>query len=245
MQGTSRLRFAPVGGRTVLAESHVELPLQIQRPIQREDGTAVVTLLTPAGALFDGDAVQLEVVVEAGARVALRQASATHLRRSTRRGITAKLTLTVADGARCSYTPHELIPFADADYHQSVRVYLAHGAEAYLTEVVSPGRIWEHFRYRRLALRTAVFLDAQLIALDATDIVPAEADCLLALGGHTHFGTLLHLGPAIGAADADRLHERFAARRVCGSASLLPTYGVGARVLGSSAQQLLEALSDP
>jgi urease accessory protein len=227
----------------VLAASHTELPLQIQRPRQGEHGEAIVTVLTPAGALFAGDAVRLDVDVQAGASVILRQASATQLHPATQRGgITFELLLTVAAGAQCHYVPYELIPFADADYRQAVRVLLAEGAEARLTEVVTPGRLWEHFRYGRLALKTEAYLDGALILLDAQRIVPDDTDCATALGGHTHFGTLHHLGSSIGALDADRLHERFLALGVCGSASVLPAYGIAARVLGFSAQELREAV---
>jgi urease accessory protein len=239
----SRLSFAFDGTRTVLSASHAELPLQIQRPRQGDHGEAIVTLLTPAGALFAGDVVRLDVDLQPGASVVLRQASATQLHRATERGgVAFDLALTVAAGAHCRYSPLELIPFADADYCQTIRVFLADGAEARLTEVVTPGRLWEHFRYRRLALRTEVYVEGRLVVLDAQRIVPAETDCLTALGGHTHFGTLLHLGPNVGAPYADCLYDHFAAPGVCGSASLLPGYGVAARVLGHSAENLLRAL---
>jgi urease accessory protein len=227
----------------VLAASSVALPLQIQRPRQGPDGEAIVTLLTPAGALFDGDRVELHVDVQSGARVVLRQASATQLHRSTAHGISFDLWLTVAAGARCSYLPFELIPFTDADYRQTIRMDLAVGGELCLTEVVTPGRVWEHFQYRRLALRTEVRLDGELIVWDAQHIEPAELDIAAALGGYTHFATLLRLGPNVGVADADRLHERLTSRGICGSASVLPRGGIGARALGTSAYALLQGLA--
>jgi urease accessory protein len=242
LQGASKLRFTFNGTQTVLAASHTELPLQIQRPRVGPHGEAIVTLLTPAGALFGGDAVSLDVAVQSGASVVLRTASATQLHRATDRGSTFDLTMTIAAGATLRYAPFELIPFAGADYRQTIRVNLAAGAEATLTEVVTPGRLWEHFQYLHLELVTEVYLDGTLIALDAQRIVPTEMDCVTAVGGRTHFGTLLHVGPNSGAPEADRLHARFADRGLCGSASVLPTYGIAARALGSSAQGLLAAL---
>ncbi len=221
----------------------MELPLHIQRPRVGPRGEAIVTLLTPAGALFDGDRIDLYVDVQPGARAMLRQVSATQLHRSTERGITFDLTLKVASGASCHYLPLELIPFAGADYRQTIRVDLDAGGEACLTEVVSPGRVWEHFQYRRLALRTEIRCTGELVALDAQQIVPGETDMPTALMGFTHFASLLHLGPSIGAADADRLHECLAVPGICGSASILPRGGISARAVGSSAHVLLQALT--
>jgi len=227
----------------VLAESHAELPLQVQRPREGPEGEAIVTLLTPAGSLLDGDAVDLCVEVRVGAKAVLRQASATQLHGGAGAGITFTADFHVAAGASFAYLPYELIPFAGADYRQTLRLHLDHGAEALLTEVVTPGRLWERFRYKRLALRTEVRLDGQRILLDAQRIVPAEGEPASLLGGYSHFGSLLRFGPSVGASEADCLHARFAELGVCGSASLLPRYGVGARVLGTSADRLLGAMS--
>ena len=215
----------------------------MQRPRQSPSGAAIVTLLTPAGALFAGDDVELSVDIQPGARVVVRQASATQLHRSADRGIHFALRLRVGAGASCHYLPFELIPFADADYRQTIRVDVEPGGEAYLTEVVTPGRVWEHFQYRRLTLRTEVRLAGELVALDAQSIEPAKADMIAALGNSTHFGSLLHVGPDVGAAEADRLHERLAASGIRGSSSVLPVGGISARALGTSAHALLEALS--
>jgi urease accessory protein len=227
----------------VLAECFAELPLQVQRPQTGSDGQAIVTLLTPGGSLLDGDAVELTVEVRPGAHAVLRQASATQLHGGESSGITFEANVHVAAGARFSYEPYELIPFAGSSYRQTLRLSLEQGAEARLLEVVTPGRSRERFRYQRLELRTDVFLAGRRILLDAQRIVPAHTDPCPLLGGFSHFGTLLHFGADVGACDADRWHARFAELGVCGSASTLPCYGVGARVLGSSAQQLLEVLS--
>jgi urease accessory protein UreH len=225
----------------VLAESYAELPLQVQRPRAGPCGQSIVTLLTPGGSLLDGDAVDLYIDVRPGARVLLRQASATQLHGGGEVGIRFDATISVGAGASFSYLPFELIPFADSDYRQSLRLFLEHGAEAVLTEVVTPGRLWEHFGYRRLELRTEVHLDGRRILLDAQRIVPAEADVESLLAGRSHFGSVLQFGPGIDREEADCLHARLAEVDILGSASVLPSYGVGARALGTSADQLLRA----
>jgi len=226
----------------VLAESHAELPLQVQRPRRGSQGEAILTLLTPGGALFSGDVIQLRVELRAGARVVLQQVSATQLHRCDSESIRLDADFHVAAGGWLRYQPMPLIPFAGSDYRQCIRVYLEQGAEARLMEVVTPGRLWEHFQYQRLVLRTEVFLDGRRIVLDAQRIEPAHTDCQLALGGRSHFATMLHLGDRVAGEEVERLHNRLADMGVRGSASLLPIYGVGARAIGSSAEELQRAL---
>jgi urease accessory protein len=176
------------------------------------------------------------------ASVVIRQVSATKLHRCETLGIELDAEIRVAAGARFTYLPFELIPFAGSDYRQHLQLFLETGAEAVLSEVISPGRLGEHFAYRRLALRTEVWLDGRRIVLDAQRIVPAETDCALLLGGCSHFGTFLHLASNLGQPEADRLHERFQSLGVTGSASVLPNYGLGARTVGRSAETLVRAL---
>ena len=242
---STRLVFGFDGQRTVLIASHSELPLQVQRPIYRPGGEAVVTLLTPAGALFAGDRVRLHIDCRPGARVIIRQVGATKLHRGEGMGIELEAEIRVAAGARFAYLPYELIPFAGSEYRQRLRLDLQEGAQALLTEVVSPGRLGEWFGYRRLELRTEAWVGDRRVVLDAQRIVPTETDPARLLGGFTHFGTRLHLGAGLGQPDADHLHERLQQLGVTGSASVLPAYGVAARVVGTSADRLLRALYGP
>jgi urease accessory protein len=202
-----------------------------------------VTLLTPAASLLDGDAVELSVEVRAGAHVVLCQASATQLHGGNGEGSRFDAEIQVGAEASFAYLPYELIPFAGSSYRQRFRLHLDQGAEALLTEVVTPGRTWEHFRYRRLDLGTDVCLNGQRIVLDRQHLFPGETDPGLLLGGFTHFATLLHFGSSVGAEEADALHARLVDGGACGSASALPYYGIGARALGMSADELLTALA--
>ena len=208
----------------------------------RADGSAVVTLLTPAGALLDGDDIRVTVACLPGTDVTLRQTGATRLHRCPGPGIRSAIEVRIAHGARFRYLPFELIPFADSAYTQTIRLDLEPGARACVSEVVSPGRLQEHFRYRRLRLRTEAFLSGATIMVDAQQIEPGRTDCERMLGGFTHFGSLFVFGPGLGQHDADEIHERFAEYGVLGSASLLPSYGIGARVVGNNADPLLTAL---
>jgi urease accessory protein UreH len=202
-----------------------------------------VTLLTPAGALFAGDHLALAVDLRPGADVTLCQVGATRVHGAENLPIVVELNFTVAADARLRYHPGELIPFPGADYAQTIRVRLADGARASLIEVVSPGRLAEHFAYRRLVLRTDVDVDGARVLLDTLRIEPTHRDPRLALGPYTHVATGLRFAPGLAQLDADRVHDEIEARGLTGSASLLPSYGIGARLVGRAAEPLVRALS--
>jgi urease accessory protein len=216
--------------------------LLIQRPRQAPDGSAIVTLLTPAGALFAGDHVRLAVDVGPGADVTLCQVGATRVHGGNDSPIVVEIDFMVAAEGRLRYHPGELIPFAVADYSQTIRLYLQDGARASLIEVVSPGRLDEHFAYRRVELRTDAYLDGTRILLDILHLEPARSDPRLALGPYTHVATGLRFAPGLTQSDADRVHDEIGAQGAIGSASLLPSYGIGARLVGTAADPLVRAL---
>jgi len=243
LHGRTSLVFEQRGAATVLTASHWELPIQVQRAIRTEDGGALVTLLTPAAGLFGGDEARIDVECGPGTNVTICQVGATQLHKGDGHPIVCEVEVRVAADARFRYQPRELIPFVDANYRQRVRLHLQHGALAEIVEVVTPGRPETRFQYRRVDLQTEVLLDGTLVVLDAVRIEPALSDCTLLLGGFTHFGALLLLGPSLDRQDADALHACIAEEQaVCGSASLLPAYGIGVRALGHSAETLLGTL---
>jgi urease accessory protein len=214
----------------------------VQRPIVGPHGEAIITLLTPAGALLDGDVVTLEVDCGPGTDVVLRQTGATRLNRCTTGGIDVQADFRVAGDARLRVLPYELIPFAGARYTQTFRAHLQEGAEAAFLEIVAPGTLESPFAYADLALRLEAWLGDELVALDAIRIRPEQDDCERALAGFSHFGTLILLGPRFDQAAADCLHSGFEEAAVQGSASLLPSYGIGVRFIGTSADALRRAV---
>ena len=170
----------------------------------------------------------------------MSQPAATKLHACPDQLIRYSLHARVAAGAVLRYRPRELILHASAEYHQQVYLDLAPGAEAVLWEIVSPGRLYERFQYRRLVFRLEACLAGRLIALDAVRVEPGSA---AALGGFTHFASLFQFGPQLIQANADDVHARLQAAGITGSASLLPAYGLAVRLLGNSADVLRSALA--
>ena len=238
MRGGAELVFARLGDRTVLRSARSEPPLQIQRPICGPGGEAIVTLLTPTGDLLEGDAIDLQVVCEAGAEVVLRQASATRLHTCQSGDIGSSARFEVAAGARLWYLPCELIPFAKTRYCQDLRLDMAEGAQAVLREVVCPGRVWEREAARHLSLQVRVTLGDRLILVDSMRLQRPDST---ATAHRSHVASILLLGAHYAQQDADRIHDAFGHEGLIGSASLLPCYGVGGRVLANSADAIYRA----
>jgi len=238
---SSKLRFARQGERTVLLASHTELPLVVQRPLRGPAGQAVLVLLTPAGALFDGDAPGLDVWCGEDTDVTLTTAAATKLNRCDRGQISFDVHLTIGRGATLRYLPHELIPFHAASYRQRIDVDLQDQANAWLLEVVGPGASAAPFSYTRLEFETNVRHAGALVARERFGVTPASA---AQLRGHTHYGSLLVFGPGQDRAAAVALNERLACVPLpaVAAASTLPSDGVVLKMLGSTAQSVRDTL---
>jgi urease accessory protein len=193
-------------------------------------------MLTPAGALFDGDAVQLEVECGPYTDVTLTTASATKLNRCDSGEIQFAMQVRVAAGATFRYLPHELIPFRGARYRQRLSVDLHGSGQAWLLEVVTPGPSNARFAFTRLDLATRVSHDAKVVVRERFAITPDAAD---QLHRQTHYGSLLLLGSNM--PDASRLNARLGCEHHAG-ATALPSHGVGLKALGGSAHQVRQTL---
>jgi len=230
----SYLTFEYRNGHTVLAASHVELPLFVQRPLRGPHGEAVVVMLSPSGALFDGDRLDLQVTCAAGTDVTLTTASATKLNRCPRDDIRFDLHVEVRGGATFRYVPHELIPFRDTHYRQRISLDIDADARAWLLEVAGAGQTGAAFTYARLDFATTLRRDQQVVARERFCMSPETAG---QLQGRTHYAGLFALGPEWDPTSARQVNDRLACEPLAG-ASTLPGGGVVARAVGDAAQSL-------
>jgi urease accessory protein len=220
--------------------SETRLPLVVQRPLYGPHGQAVVVLLTPSGALFDGDALNLQITCGPGADVTLTTAAATKLNRCDHGGIRFDVEARVSAAATFRYLPHELIPFRGTRYQQRIEMDLDDAARAWLLEVIGPGRTDEQFTYTELGFETNVRHTGALRVRERFTLTPASA---AQLRGHTHYGSLLAFGPEMDRSAATLVNQRLACiSHGVGGASELPGSGVGLKMLGGAAQTVREAL---
>jgi urease accessory protein len=195
-------------------------------------------LLTPSGALFDGDHMCLEVRCDPDTDVTLTTAAATKLNRCDRLDIRFDLHVELAAGATFRYLPHELIPFPGARYRQRITADLGDGARAWLLEVVSAGTTGATFSYEQLGFETEVRHVGVPTAREHVVMTPRTA---AQLRGHTHSAALFAFGSEWDRSAAAAVNQRLACHPSAG-ASLLPSGGILARAVGDDAHTLREHL---
>ncbi len=194
MKGSLFLRAGIRDERTVLLESRGTYPLQVLRPhTEHAGGGLSLVILLLSGGLLDGDCLSMDVVVERGARLALRTQAATqiHSGRSEQR-----LRVTVAEDARFSYVPHAVVPHAGADYHAVTQMSLNEGAGALVADALTPGRIQfgERFAYHQVRLDLDVHRADSLIARERASIRPDAALRCAQWGNFSHVASAYMLG---------------------------------------------------
>jgi urease accessory protein len=194
VNGRLSLRAGIHADRTVLLESVGTFPLQVMRPhaVPRPAGSVSLVLLL-SGGLLDGDDVSIDVVVEPGARVALRTQAATqvHAGRSRHR-----LHAVVGEGAWLSYVPHAVVPHANADYHGQAAIAMHSNSRVLLAEALAPGRLGfgEQFAFTQVRLDLDVCCDGQLVARERGVVRPDATMRSAQFGAATHTAGVYVLG---------------------------------------------------
>jgi urease accessory protein len=194
LNGSLRLR-AVLGpnGRTVLAESSAEYPLQVTRARPCASGQSEVVVLLQSGGLLDGDAAHIDVEVDSGAKLALRTQAATQVHRGRSR---QSIDVRVAARGAFSYMPQALVPHRGADFLSETHVALDAGACALVGEVLSPGRVefGELFAYERVQIALDACIAGRLVARERAVLEPNAALRCAQFGPFSHVATAYVLG---------------------------------------------------
>jgi urease accessory protein len=250
-EGVLCLVLRRTGQRTVLQDCYFQVPLQVLRPLYLDDvGTAYIYLVSPCGGVVGGDAYTVTVVVEAGARACLTTPSATKLYAAPGAPARQRLDLTLQAGAVLEYLPEQIIPFAQAAFHQHTRVRLGAGACLVWMEIVAPGRLarGETFAYRDYDASVCIEnAYGRVLVRERTRLRPGwqRLDGAGLFEGYYYLGTFYVLveGTVLPTALVERLHAMLTDRaRLMGSATLLEHGGIAVRVLGENHTAVSAAL---
>lgn len=181
------------GARTVLAERRRYGPLAVQRPFYPEDGVCHVYLLHPPGGVVGGDALCIEVRVDAGAETVVTTPGATKFYRSGGAQASQQQHLVVADGATLEWLPMENIFFPGADVALSTRVDLHGSARVAVSEIQCLGRpaINEIFDSGYIDSRLSIYRDEIPILLERLRVGPDNRCRLSLMQGLAVGGTLV------------------------------------------------------
>jgi len=244
------LRLARREGRTVVADQFWTLPLQVMPPsYQDDDDQAYVYLLNPTGGIVQGDRLETEVVLEAGARGLLTTQSATKVYRMDAGQAEERAHLVLRGDAALEYLPDPTIPFAGARLARSTVVDLDPDSTLILTEIVAAGRVarGERFAFDRLAIDVEVRVAGEAALVDRLRLAPRDGSPARPgiWDGYDYYGTLYACSPRLDAGLAARLAALMEAGAEVYAGAGQPAPGVAiARVLGPGSEAVRGLLFD-
>ncbi|MFI5090382.1 MAG: urease accessory protein UreD [Terriglobales bacterium] len=207
--------FDQAAGRTVLAASRQQAPLQVVRAFALEDGGALAHLHNVSGGLLGGDRLELRARVGTGANAQLTTTGATRIYRPRELAADAVQSnrISVGENALLEYVPDPIIPFAGARFRQQTTIKLAPGAGLFWWEILAPGREarGELFAYDRMELKMDIWTPNRLIAAERVRLEPPmhALSSLARLGDYRYWATFyicrVGAGPKLWATAEERL----------------------------------------
>ncbi|MES2438725.1 MAG: urease accessory protein UreD [Verrucomicrobiota bacterium] len=148
-----------------------------------DQGHLVQSIVNPTAGFFDGDQLEVNIEVAAGAKLVLSTPSASRVYRA-RSGAAAVSSqhFTVGENASLEWIPEPFIPHAGARYVQRTRIDLEPSASLLFFDWIAPGRVamGEVFAYQQLRWELDLFLAGKLTARERYDLGPGD-DSLEAL----------------------------------------------------------------
>ena len=141
-------------GTTRLARLFQKAPLRVLMPRPAPGEPPCAVLLNTSGGIVGGDALQVEVRLEAGAAAVVTSQAAEKAYRSAGADATLDVALDLADGAWLEWLPQETILFDGARLRRRLRVDAAAQARLLAIDMLVFGRRARGERFqRRLPLR--------------------------------------------------------------------------------------------
>jgi urease accessory protein len=172
-------------GRTALARQSFRAPFHLSKPYWHGH-VLQVQVVNPTAGMLEGDRLELEVRVRAGAALWVTTPShARAFRAAGAGGVECRQTLTVAAGGWLDWWPEPLVPHAGCDYCQETVVELEAGAALFFCDAIGPGRVarGETWAWRRLKLGLTVNQGGRPVLRERFDLAAETARDLAALAG--------------------------------------------------------------
>jgi urease accessory protein len=208
----------------VLAHARATSPLRLLRPELPGSRASAVCLVTFGGGLVDGDAIELEIVVEPGATLVVFTQSPTKVfRGSSSQALRAEVHGTLV------LLPDPVACFAGARYRQRVDVALGADGACVLLDGFTAGRpaYGERWAFARLDLRTTVSAGGRLVARDALVLDGSDGPIAARAGRFEAFQTVIAEGRAVAGIAADLLEASPLTSDLVVAPSPLPAGGLG------------------
>jgi urease accessory protein len=233
------LEFARRHGASVLAARRHIGPLVVQKTLHPEgDGVCHAIVLHPPGGVCGGDALQLDIAVDAGAHALVTTPGAGKWYRSAGGDASQHIRCRIADGAVLEWLPQETIVFDGARATLGLHVELAADACFIGWDVLCLGRTaaGETFRHGLLNTATRIVVQGRPVWVERGRIAGGASilGATPGMAGQPVTGTLLAAGACEQRVLLDALREQAADDGLWGVTALPGLVVV--RYLGPSAQ---------
>ena len=177
-------------GKTWISRQSFRAPMHLSKPYW--DGSClIVNAVNPTAGLFPGDRVDVNVRVRRGASVVLTSPSASRIHRGETKVVTIRQHFEVENGGWLDVFPELLIPHEGSRYVQETSIHLQNQSGLFFTEMLAPGRVTfgEAFVFEWMEMRTDLWLDGKVVALDRHRLSPADDSihALRALYKHSYY----------------------------------------------------------
>lgn len=230
-------------GRSDVHRARGAGPLRLLTPRAAGDAAWIVTS-SLGGGLVDGDDVELDVTVDAGATCVVTTQAST---KAYRGRVHQELRIGVGERGRAIVVPDHLVPFADARVRQATRISLAPSASLVLCDVLTAGRVahGETWACERVDTTLAIARSGVTRLLDRVVLDRAHGSIAARMRGLTAIATCVLVGPDV-AAHAKAALAAVAARplREAGivvAASPLDDDGAIVRIAGAVIDEVIAA----
>jgi len=183
----------PGRGRSDVHRARGAGPLRLLFPRSAGDAAWIVTS-SLGGGLVDGDAVALDVSVEAGATaVVTTQASTKVYKGSSKQRTHVKV---AGDGA-VLVVPDPVVPYRGASFAQVTEIELARTSTLVLCDVLTAGRVayGERWSAARVDTTLRISIDDTLVLLDR---IVLAGDVAARMQRFTALATAIVIGPRVG-----------------------------------------------
>ncbi len=173
-------------GKTVLAGQSFRAPFHVGKAYWDEEGAALrVQVVNPTAGILEGDKLETEIAVGAGAALLVTTPSASrvfHMRTGEATGVQK---FSVEAGGWLEFLPEPLVPHDRSSFRQTTEIEVAEGGEIAFADLLMPGRIarGETWAWKRLRLELSVRVGGELILRERLDQSGEEMRALAVLAG--------------------------------------------------------------
>lgn len=209
--GELELEVKKKGSKTVQNSIYYHGALRLMRPFYLGDkDQAYYTILNPGGGYLDGDRYKTQIRLQENAALFLTTQSATKIYKTPLKPVCQENEFYLEKGSAFHFFPDPVIAYKEAQFDQKNTIYMSKQSTLAFADIITPG--WssdgKNFSYKSIQMRTEIYLDHELAALDHVRLVPDEQNIsdLGFMEGHTHLGTLFIICPEV-----DSFFESFTA----------------------------------